>query len=244
MRGMWVISKLRNIFAKKIWLVICTDTNPAECVAELHYKPSRDEFKSIVEDYDGTRFALVEQKGDDQKIIMTHRRRERKKTREAEEIPKELAREEITQRIRQQIEKVKAETNKLKKLKAEFENMFGEDPIGTDLKSPIEGIMKGIAEGAYKGLRKREDEIAESVVGTLKGISACLQGLGTFLAHMAGESKIKVRTKKKEESREETEETKKETREEPKPETQPEPEKTVEETESEEPEIITFDLEE
>ena len=244
MRGMWVISKLRNIFAKKIWLVICTDTNPAECVAELHYKPSRDEFKSIVEDYDGTRFALVEQKGDDQKIIMTHRRRERKKTREAEEIPKELAREEITQRIRQQIEKVKAETNKLKKLKAEFENMFGEDPIGTDLKSPIEGIMKGIAEGAYKGLRKREDEIAESVVGTLKGISACLQGLGTFLAHMAGESKIKVRAKKKEETREETEETKKETREEPKPETQPEPEKTVEETESEEPEIITFDLEE
>ena len=239
MRG--VISKLRNIFAKKIWLIICTDTNPAECIAELHYKPSRDEFKSIIEDYDGTRFALVEQKGDDQKIIMTHRRRERKKTREPEEIPKELAKEEITQRIRQQIEKVKAETSKLKKLKAEFENMFGEDPIGTDLKSPIEGIMKGIAEGAYKGLRKREDEIAESVVGTLKGISACLQGLGTFLAHMAGESKIKVRTKKKEE----TEETKKETREQPKPEPQPqpEPEKTTE-VEGEEPEIITFDLEE
>lgn len=242
MRG--VISKLRNVFAKKIWLVICTDTNPAECVAELHYKPSRDEFKSIVEDYDGTRFALVEQKGDDQKIIMTFRRREKKKIRESEEVPRELVKEEITQRIRQQIEKVKSETNKLKKLKAEFENMFGEDPIGTDLKSPIEGIMKGIAEGAYKGLRKREDEIAESVVGTLKGISACLQGLGTFLAHMAGESRVKVRARKKEETEETKRETKEEPKEEPKPEPQPQPEKTAEESESEEPEIITFDLEE
>ena len=197
------LSKLKTLFSRKTWLVVCLDENPAPCVAELTHEPTREEVRAIIEDYDGKKFAVVEQKGDRERILFRITKRDRGR-REDEEIPKRLDREEITQRIRDQIEKVKTETNKLKKLKAEFEKMFGEEPItDVEIRNPFDGIMKGLGEGAYRGLRKRDDEIADSVIGVLKGLSATLHGLGAFLSASAGRSRVVTKSQKKTEKREE-----------------------------------------